>query len=89
MKSFLYIVPMVAALAGCQATQTDQTVGGAAAGAAIGAAVAGDGDRVEGALIGGTLGAAAGAYLGRAQNRPGQCIYQYPNGQRYYDTCPS
>lgn len=92
MKKLLLALPLVALVAGCNTynagPNTNATLGGGAAGAAIGAAVADDGDRFEGALIGGALGAAAGNLIGRSQNRPGQCVYRNANGQQYYAACP-
>lgn len=85
MKKFLMALPMIAALAACD-TQTQSTLTGAAAGAALGAAVSGDDDKVAGALIGGAAGAAAGNYVGRTQ--AGACVYQRPDGSRYTAACP-
>jgi uncharacterized protein YcfJ len=87
MKKFLLILPLAASLAACDTPQ-QSTLTGAAAGAALGATVSGGDDRVVGALIGGAAGAAAGNYLGRSANQSGQCVYQYPNGQRYTAACP-
>ncbi|WP_226779277.1 glycine zipper 2TM domain-containing protein [Oceaniglobus trochenteri] len=85
MKRLLLTLPLIAGLAACD-TPTQSTLTGTALGAAAGAAVSGSGDKVTGALIGGAAGAAAGNYIGRA-NQPGQCVYQYPNGQRYTAAC--
>lgn len=85
MKKLLIVLPMVGLLAACN-TQNQGALTGAALGAATGAAVSGDDDRAAGALIGGAIGAAAGNYVGRA-NQPGQCVYQYPSGQRYTAPC--
>ncbi|UWR22766.1 glycine zipper 2TM domain-containing protein [Sulfitobacter sp. S190] len=85
MKKFLMMLPVVAFVAACD-TENQSTLTGAAVGAAAGAAVSGDDDRVVGALIGGAAGAAAGNYIGRANN--GQCVYQNPNGTRYTAACP-
>ncbi len=60
---------------------------GALAGAVLGAAVSDDGDRVEGALIGGAAGAIAGNLIGQAQT-PGDCIYTDAYGNRYVAPCP-
>ena len=85
MKKLLLILPLVGAISACE-TQNQSTLGGAAAGAALGAVVSGDDDRAKGAVLGGLAGAAAGAYLGRGTN--GQCVYQNSVGQRYTAACP-
>ncbi len=89
MKKLLTAVPLVALLAGCQATGGGNNQGaltGAALGAATGAAVSGDDDRVAGALIGGAVGAAAGNYVGQTQR--GNCVYENQYGERYTAACP-
>ena len=87
MKKLLLSLPLLAAIAACApADQQTNTLAGAALGAAAGAAVSGDDDKVVGALIGGAAGAAAGSYLGRSQS--GACVYQRPDGSRYTATCP-
>jgi len=83
MKKLLIILPTIGLLAGC--VQNQGALTGAAVGAATGAAVSGSDDRAAGALIGGAVGAAAGNYIGRSQS--GQCVYQYPSGQRYTAPC--
>lgn len=45
--------------------QQKRTTGGALMGAGLGALVGGDGNRAEGAIIGGVVGGLAGASLGR------------------------
>lgn len=85
MKKLLLILPLVGAISACE-TQNQSTLGGAAAGAALGAVVSGDDDRAKGAVLGGLAGAAAGAYLGRTAS--GQCVYQNSAGQRYTAACP-
>ncbi|MGB7240826.1 MAG: glycine zipper 2TM domain-containing protein [Sulfitobacter sp.] len=85
MRKFLLVLPMLSMLVACD-TQTQSTLTGAAAGAAIGAAVSNDDDRVAGALIGGAAGAAAGNFVGRTQS--GSCVYQRPDGSRYTAACP-
>ncbi len=85
MKKLLLILPLIGAISACE-TQNQSTLGGAAAGAALGTVVSGDGDRAKGAVLGGLAGAAAGAYLGRGAN--GQCVYQNSVGQRYTAACP-
>jgi hypothetical protein len=64
---------------------TDQQMMGTAGGAAIGAVVTPH-NRLQGALIGGAVGLAAGTYLGR--DASGGCVYQRANGTRYVATCP-
>ncbi|MCV2893524.1 glycine zipper 2TM domain-containing protein [Lentibacter sp. XHP0401] len=85
-KLFLTI-PLVAALGACETTD-QSTAAGALTGAVIGTAVSSSDDRAKGAIIGGVAGAVAGNMIGRA-NTPGDCVYQYPNGQRYVAACPS
>lgn len=84
MKLFLLILPLTVLIAGCQ-TQDQTTLAGAAAGAALGSVVAGDDNRLEGAVIGGIAGAAAGALIGR--NSQGQCIYRRQNGSTFVGPC--
>ena len=87
LKKSLLALPLVALIAGCQGTGiSNTTTGGALVGAAAGAALADDDDRLEGAVIGGALGAAAGSLVGRTQT--GNCVYQRPDGSRYVATCP-
>lgn len=87
MMRLMFAAPLVLVAAACQ-TQEQRSAGtGALAGAAIGAAVSDDGDRVEGALMGGAAGAIVGSLIGQAQ-RPGDCIYQDRYGNRYVAACP-
>ncbi|MBO9429013.1 MULTISPECIES: glycine zipper 2TM domain-containing protein [Sulfitobacter] len=87
MKKFLIAIPMIAGLAACDGTTSNQgALTGAALGAATGAAVSGGDDKVQGAIIGGLAGAAAGNYIGQTQS--GKCVYQNANGQRYVAACP-
>jgi hypothetical protein len=87
MKKLLIALPMIAALAACEAGGPSQgALTGAALGAATGAAVSGGDDRVAGALIGGAIGAAAGNYIGQTQS--GACVYQRNDGTRYTAACP-
>lgn len=86
MKQTLLLAILGLGVAAC--TPTDQTtLGGAATGAVLGAAVSGDDDRVEGAIIGGAVGAVAGNMIGRA-NTPNDCVYQDSYGRRYVARCP-
>jgi len=66
MKKFLIAIPMIAGLAACDGTTSNQgALTGAALGAATGAAVSGGDDKVQGAIIGGLAGAAAGTTSAR------------------------
>ena len=88
MHRIFLALPFMAALAGCDATNmgmTDQQMMGTAGGAAIGAVVTPH-NPLQGALIGGAVGLAAGTYLGR--DTSGGCVYQRANGTRYVATCP-
>ena len=85
MRTFLLILPLTALIAGCQTTPQQNTLAGAAAGAALGSVVAGDDNRLEGAVIGGITGAAAGSLIGR--NSQGQCIYRRANGTTFTGPC--
>jgi Glycine zipper 2TM domain len=62
------------------------TLGGAATGAVLGAAVSDSDDRVEGAIIGGAVGAVAGNLIGRAST-PNDCVYEDAYGRRYVARC--
>ena len=85
MRKSIFAVAALLPLVAC--TQTEQTTAvGALGGAAIGTAVASSGNRAEGALVGGVVGAAAGWLVGRA-NEPGRCIYQRRDGTRYTASC--
>ena len=66
-------------------TLPGMSLAGAAAGAALGSVVAGDDNRLEGAVIGGIAGAAAGSLIGR--NSQGQCIYRRANGTTFVGPC--
>ncbi|EEW24777.1 YMGG-like glycine zipper-containing protein [Rhodobacter ferrooxidans] len=83
MKRIALMLSVVALVSACQ-TQEEQMVGGAAAGAAVGALVT-PGNPVKGALIGGAVGLAAGTLLGRDQY--GRCVYQRRDGSRYTAAC--
>lgn len=90
MKSHIFLLPAAfLAFAGCQPTTTSSqnATTGALAGAAIGAVVADDGDRLEGALIGGTVGAVAGTLIGRSTT-PGNCVYREASGRQIIAPCP-
>lgn len=86
MKTYLAMLSVSAAmtLAGCQTPQQN-TLAGAAAGAALGSVVADDDDRVQGAVIGGIAGAAAGSLIGR--NAQGDCVYRRSDGSTFIGPC--
>lgn len=85
MKKFLMILPLVAGLAACE-TQEQSQVAGTLAGAALGAAVSSDDDKPQGIIIGGLTGLAAGTLIGQ-RDAQGRCLYQRPDGTRYYASC--
>lgn len=86
MKQTFLLAILGLGIAAC--TPTDQaTLGGAATGAVLGAAVSGDNDKAKGAIIGGAVGAVAGNMIGQA-NTPNDCIYQDSYGRRYVAPCP-
>ncbi|PZX11402.1 glycine zipper 2TM protein [Palleronia aestuarii] len=86
MKKALFVLPLVLFGAACQTSPNQSALTGAAAGAALGAAVSGDDDRVAGALIGGATGAAAGNYIGQSR-QSGQCVYSDNYGRQYTAPC--
>ncbi len=87
MNKLLLILPMTLSLAACQ-TAEQQAVGtGALAGAALGAAVADDDDRLEGAMVGGAAGALVGTLIGQSKTS-NDCVYQDAYGRRYTAPCP-
>lgn len=77
----------LALLAGCVTTPEQDTMIGAATGAAIGYAVSGDQDRTKGAIIGAAAGAIAGTLIGQADQR-GQCRYRGADGRIFIAACP-
>lgn len=85
MKKFLIILPLIAGLAACE-TQEQNQVAGTLAGAAIGASVSNSGDKSKGIIIGGLTGLAAGTVIG-TRDTQGRCLYQRPDGSRYYASC--
>lgn len=90
MKTSLVILPAVfLAIAGCQPTSTSNqnAATGALAGAALGAVVADDDDRLEGALTGAAVGAVAGTLIGQSST-PGDCVYRDAYNRRYVAPCP-
>ncbi len=85
MNKFLMILPLVAGLAACE-TQEQNQVAGTLTGAAIGAAVSSDDDKSKGIIIGGLAGLAAGTLI-NGRDAQGRCLYQRPDGTRYYASC--
>lgn len=85
MKKFLMVLPLVAALAACE-TQEQNQIAGTIGGAAIGAAVSNDDDKSTGIIVGGLTGLAAGTLIGQRDTQ-GRCLYQRPDGSRYYANC--
>jgi uncharacterized protein YcfJ len=89
MRKLLFIVPTVLALGACDTMPSSQdraTIGGAAAGAVLGAAVSNDEDRTKGVLAGAAAGALAGRLLSQTQS--GACLYERPDGSQYQAACP-
>lgn len=85
MKKTILVTIIGLGVAAC--VPADQaTLGGAATGALLGAAVSDSDDRVEGAIIGAAVGGVAGNLIGRA-NTPNDCIYQDAAGRRYVARC--
>ena len=85
MNKFLFILPVVASLAACE-TQEQRQLAGTLAGAAIGASVSNSEDKAKGVIIGGLAGLAAGTLIG-GRDTQGRCLYQRPDGSRYYASC--
>ena len=84
MKKILLFLPMLGLVAAC-GTLEQQQLAGTVGGAALGAAVAGPKNTMNGALVGGTLGLVAGSLIGRTAT--GQCVYQRPDGTRFDGPC--
>lgn len=86
---FAIVLPAALALGACAPTNNPRvnnaTTTGALAGAALGAAVSDDGDRLEGAAIGAAAGAIAGSLIGRTAS--GQCVYRTSTGHQYVAAC--
>ncbi len=83
MMKLALILPILTLLAACTTPQGTQ-IAGTVAGAALGSALAPDGSRTEGALIGATAGLIAGSVVA-AQ---GQCTWTNPDGTTYIAPCP-
>lgn len=84
MQNIVLMAPIAALLAGCIGMTESQMVG-TAGGAAVGAVITPN-DPLQGALIGGVVGLAAGTLLG--YDAQGNCVYQRADGSRYVATCP-
>lgn len=82
-RNLVCAAPLLALLAGCQGNPNTTT--GALTGAAIGAMVTNDGDKLKGAAAGAALGTLAGSTIPPARK---QCIYTYPDGRQYRADCP-
>lgn len=87
MNKLLLMLPLAASLAACETAGDQNVATGAVTGAAIGAIASDDGDKVEGAILGGAAGAAVGGLVSAA-NKPRQCIYRYSDGSSYRAPCP-
>ena len=83
MTKFLLVLPLLALVAACDTLQ-EQQLSGTAGGAVIGALVTPN-DPLQGALIGGVVGLAAGTLLGRTAS--GECVYQRQDGSRFIGPC--
>jgi uncharacterized protein YcfJ len=67
----------------CKSTKKDRnkgTVIGALSGGTLGAVVAGNGAKTEGAVLGGVVGAVAGNQIAKKNSKKKNCHYEY----RYY-----
>ena len=83
MTKFLVMLPVLGLLGACDQF-TNSEGAGALGGAAIGAAIT-PGNRVEGALLGGAVGLAAGSLVGHTAS--GQCLYRRSDGTEYTAAC--
>jgi uncharacterized lipoprotein NlpE involved in copper resistance len=84
-KVFLAVPALILALVGCDSS--NDAVGiGAVTGAALGAIVSDDGNKLGGAAVGGALGAAVGAASEPSQ-RAAQCRYTYSDGRSVVRPC--
>ncbi len=86
MKKILLALPLIAlTLAGCQTAEQNAIAGGLG-GAAVGAAVSGDDDRLTGALVGAAVGVGASTLI-RPTGTAGRCYYRNSAGQQYIAAC--
>ncbi|MCE6951219.1 glycine zipper 2TM domain-containing protein [Cereibacter sphaeroides] len=84
MKKFFLLIPVMAFAAGCE-TANQTTAASALGGAALGAAVSGSDDRVQGAALGAAAGAVAGTLIGPTGT--GTCVYRNARGERFNGPC--
>jgi Glycine zipper len=84
-RTILILSTLSLGLAACE-TPEQNAVAGALGGAALGAAVSNDDDRLTGALTGAAVGVAGSLLIGPAQ-QPGQCVYRDQNGNRFVAAC--
>lgn len=84
-KTILALPLLLAALAACTPSEQNAAIG-ALGGAAVGAAVSGDGDREKGAVVGAIVGVAASQLIGPAP-QSGKCYYRDQYGQRFIADC--
>ena len=85
-RSFLGLPLLLAALAACTPAEQNATIG-AIGGAAVGAAVSGDGDREKGAIVGAIVGVAASQLIGPVPQQRGKCYYRDQNGNKFIADC--
>lgn len=86
MNKYLVTLPLIAfGLTACQTSNQNAALG-ALGGAAVGAAVSNDDDRLTGALTGAAVGVAASTLI-RPAETPGQCYYRNSQGQLYIAAC--
>jgi hypothetical protein len=86
MKRFLLTLPILTfALAACQ-TEGQNAAAGALGGAALGAAVSGDDDRVVGAALGAAAGVAASTLI-RPTGQNNTCLYRDQFGRTFEAPC--
>jgi hypothetical protein len=87
MRSTLLLIPALAlSLAACT-PEEQTTVGAAAAGALIGAAVSSDKDRAKGAILGAGVGVVGAAVVNESNNSRQMCRYRDSYGQIYEAPC--
>jgi hypothetical protein len=82
---FVFLIVPLGLLAACE-TPTQTAAAAGATGAVIGAAVAGDDNRLAGAALGGAAGLAASQLIGPA-NTAGNCVYRDARGERVIAPC--
>lgn len=86
MTKLLLIFPLLAlGVAGCETTDQNAALG-ALGGAAVGAAVSNEDDRLTGALVGAAVGVVASTLIGPAPTA-GQCYYRNSQGQLFTAAC--